>query len=359
MLATILIIVIVAVVAGYLVRRLVVTRRNGWIEIIDAEGEHHRIPPPPYSTPAKNSTKTKLYFTTATMLELKVYFYGSLPDAGWEFVDFSSVSSGFSLVFRRGDKRLHILFESDYNFLKSKPLGNRLTYTIAVNVKASPLEEELAKIKSLGKVGNKDAFEPLMAFLDDPRPRIRQEAVKALSIIKDERSIRPLINKLTDDDTGVRQNAASALGEFDNKEAVEPLIASLNSNDDDFKTFCAYALGNLKDARAVKALVPALKSPYLRLAAHAATALGEIGDRSAIEPLTAYLKDANNNAATRVLAGRSLKKLMDPSEFSLMLESLPVQSGQDSFEAHLKDALAENVAEFATEAIFDLLGIEH
>lgn len=357
--ATILIIVIVAVVAGYLVRRLVVARRNRWIEIIDAEGEHHRIPPPPYSTPAKNKTKTKLYLTTATMLELKIYFYGSLPDAGWMFVDFSQVSSAFSLVFRRGDKRLHILFESDYNFLKGKPLGDSLTYTIAVNVKDSPLEEDLAKIKSLGTVGNKDAFEPLMAFLDDRRPRIRQEAVKALSIIKDERSIRPLINKLTDDDTGVRQNAASALGDFGSKEAVEPLIAGLNTDDYDFQTFCAYALGNIKDARAVKALVPALKSSYLRLAAHAAIALGDIGDKSAIEPLTAYLKDANNNAATRVMAGRSLKKLMDPSKFSLMLELLRVESGQDSFEAHLKDALAENFAESATETIFDLFGIEH
>lgn len=358
MLATILIVGIVAVVVGYVVHRLVVATRSGWVKIIDAEGEHHRIPLPPHSVPGENIGKTNVYFTSATMAEMRRYFYRSLLDAGWAFGDISRESSGNSLVFHRGDKRLHLLMESDFDLLRGRPLRTKLTFTIAVNVKPSPLEKELAAIKSLGKVGNKDAVESLLALLDDQREKIRREAVSALTVIKDERSLQALINKLTDDDTGVRRRAALALGEFGGKEAVEPLIAGLNTNDHDFQTCCAWSLGKIKDKRAVKALILALESPYLRLVAHAAVALGEIGDRSSVEPLITCLKDTND-ATARVVAFMSLKKLLNSAEFSAMLESIPIQSGQSSFEDHLKSAVAESVAEFATENIFDLLGIDH
>ncbi len=139
------------------------------------------------------------------------------------------------------------------------------------------------------------------------------------------------------------------------KEAVEPLIDGLNTHDPGFQTSCAYALGCIKDERAIRPLIGALKGPYVKLMAYAAIALGEIGDRSAVQPLTACLRDTNNDPQARVMAFMSLKKLLNPSEVSAVLASLPNQSGQDSF----KESIAENVAEFATESIFDFLGIEH
>jgi len=359
MIAIIIIVGIGVVVVLYVVHRLVAARRNKWVKIIDAEGEHHRIPMPPRSVPGENIRKTNVFFTTATIAEIQSYIHRSLQDAGWTFGDISGVPPKcYSIVLHRDNKRLHLLMESDITILQGS-FGTKLTFAIAVNVKRSPLEEELAEIKSLGKVGNKDAVEPLLALLDDPRERIRREAVAALTIIKDERSLQQLINKIKDDDTGVRQHAAIALGELGSNQAVEPLIAGLNTKDHGFNACCAYSLGKIKDKRAVKALIFALEHPYLKLVEHAAIALGEIGDRSAIEPLIACMKDTNNDATMRAMAYLSLRKLLNPAELSAMIESLTIQSGQSSFEDRLKDEVAKNVAEFGTEIIFDLLGIDH
>jgi hypothetical protein len=359
MLAAILILGIVAVVAGYVVHCLAVARRSGSVEIIDAEGEHHRIPLPPHSVPGEDITNINEYFTTTTMAEMRDYVYRSLPDAGWAFGDISRESLGTSLVFHRDDKRLHILIETDLDILGGRPLRTKLTITIAVNVKPSPLEQELTAIRMLGKAGNRDAVEPLIALLSDQRAKIRREVISALTIIKDERSLQPLINELRDDDTGVRQLAAFALGEFGSKQAVEALIVRLNSNDYDFQTICASSLGKIKDNRAVTALIAALESPYWRLKIHASMALGEIGDRSSVEPLIACLKDTNNDAKVRAMAFLSLKKLLNAAEISAMLQEMSIQSDQYSFEDSLKNAVAENVAELATDIIFDLLGMDH
>ncbi len=218
MLATILIIVSVAVVAVYVIRRRVAAKRTGLVEITDAEGKRHQIPPPPCSVRG-SIAQTNVRFTTAIMPVLTDYLHKSLPAAGWAFVEVSPVSSAvshaFSLVFRSEDKRLNVLVESPrLSLSKAYDSTTKLTYNIAVGVKPSQLEEDLAAIKSLGEAANKDAVEILLAFIDDQRPRVRREAVDALIKIKDERALRPLIRKLTDDNEGVRQHAAVALGEL-------------------------------------------------------------------------------------------------------------------------------------------------
>jgi HEAT repeat protein len=363
MLATIIILGIVAVAAGCVVHRLVAARRSGWIKIIDADGEHHRIQLPPHSVRGEDITKTNEYFTTATMAEMKDYIYRSLPDAGWAYGDSSRESLGIFLVFHRGDKRLHILIETDLDILRGRPLRTKLTITIAVNVKPSPIEQELTAIRRLGKAGNMDSVEPLIALLSDQRAKIRREVISALTIIHDERSLQPLINMLKDDDMRVRQLAAFALGKFGSKQALEALIVVLNSNDYDIdydlQTTCAWSLGKIKDNRAVTALIVALDSPYWRLKIHAAMALGEIGDRSSVESLIACMKDTKNDAKVRAIAYLSLKKLLNATEISAMLQEMSIQSGQKSFEDHLKNRSAENVAELGTDIIFDLLGMDH
>jgi hypothetical protein len=362
MLTAIVILGIVVVVVGYIVHRWIVARRSKWAQIIDAERERHRIPLPPHSLPGEDTAKSNVYFTTATMAEMKDYVHRSLPDAGWEFGDISRQPPGISLVFRRGDKRLHILLENDLDILRGR-CRERLTFAIAVNVKPSLLDQELAAIRMLGKGGNRDAVEPLIALLSDSRAAIRREVLSALTVIRDERCIPALIKRLSDEDTRVRQLAASALGEYDSQQAVEPLMAALNGNDCDLQTACAWSLGRIKDNRAVTALIAALDNPYWKLKAHAAIALGEIGDRLAVEPLLACLKNTENDSKVRGMAFLSLRKILSPGEFSTMLEQMrqeiPVHSDQHSREDHWKDAVAENVAESVTESIFDLLGLDH
>jgi HEAT repeat protein len=268
------------------------------------------------------------------------------------------VPAGIVVLFRRGNKRLTILNGTGRDFLKGDPVGDTLTDSIDVNVEPSSLEQDLVHISDLSKSGNHDAVDSLIAFLDDSRWRIRQEAINALAVVKDKRATPFLIARLADEESGVRQSSASALAKLGDYEAVEPLIVSLNKDDPFVKASCARALGELKDIRAVKPLIAALQNDYLILVANAATALGEIGDRSAIEPLKAHLKDSKNDAVTRVMAGRAIEKLMDPSEFRVMVESIRSEVSH-SPDSHVNEGFAENIAETATETLFDLLGIDY
>lgn len=359
MLAAILILVLVAVVAGYVIHRRVVARRREGVEIVDDGGERHRIPLPPLSFPIKEIPKTNEYFTTSTIWEIKHYVDRTLPEAGWTFVDVSRVSLATSMTFRQDDKRLHLRIERRNITFGSGPSGTKLTITIAVNVKPSSLEQELTAIEMLSKAGNKDAVEPLIALLSDQRARIRREAMSALTIIRDERSLQPLIDRLKDDDSGVRQAAASALGEFGSKQAVEALIVGLETKDHLFQTNCAYSLGKIKDKRAVAPLIAVLDIYSWRLTIHAAWALGEIGDRSSVEPLIACVKDPESNVQLRVMVFLALKKLLDAAEISALLQEMSMQLDQPSFEDELKNVVPDNFAELGADIVFDLFGIDH
>lgn len=356
-------ILILGTIVGFLAYRYVVAKRRakrkGWIDIIDAEGEQHRIPLPPHSIPGEDINKNNEYFTTATVPELKVFIHQSLPDAGWTYSDISREKLGTSVVYYRDDKRLHILLESDVDMFRSPSIRNKLTISVATNVKPSQLEQEVSSIKKLGESGNKEAVESLIAHLFDKRSKIRKEAISALRIIKDEKSLQPLIEKLIDDSTEVRISAAVALGEFESRQAVDALIVGLNSIEGDFKTTCAWALGKIKDKKAVPALISALKNPYWKLKIHAAMALGEIGGRSSVEPLIACLEDEKNDSQVRMMAFLSLKKIISEDEINLILQQISTQSDQYSFEDQMKNIVAENIASFATGLIFDLLGIDH
>ncbi len=357
MLIAILVPCAAAIVAGFAIHRLIVARRNRWIEIVDAEGERHRITLPPHSVRGRKNPAAPTCFTTATMEEIKCHVFRSLTDAGWEQDDVGHDGSGVLVSFHRADKRLGLRFDS--NLFSRRPLGTTLTFVVAVNVQATSLERELAAIKALGQAGNRDAVEPLVAHLADPRPRIRWAAVSALAVLRDERSVEPLIARLADADDQVRQQAARALGQFGGPRAVDGLIAGLGGREGDSPVVCAWSLGKIRDARAVPALIAALGDPYVKLKLHAALALGEIKDRAAVEPLRACFQDRRNDAKVRAMAFLALKELLSEAEISALLRELPVQPDQPSFEEGMKDAIAESVAEVTTGAIFDIFGLDH
>ena len=345
--------VVLVVVAAYVVYRYA-TKRKGWIEVIDSKGDEIRIPLPPHSVRGHRTSKTNERFTTATMAEIQHYVHQSLPTAGWALGDISSEPSGVCLLFRRGDKRLRILMES----IGGRPFKSRLTISVAANVKATPLEEEVDAIKQLGEAGDREAVSRLTALLEDARPMIRREAASALAKIKDERSLWPLIGRLKDDDTEVRQSAAFALGELCRKEAVEALIAGLRSSDAQFQMTCAWSLGRIKDSRAVTALITALEGPYWKLKMHAAMALGEIADKSAVEPLIVCLKDRTNHPKVRAVALASLTRLVDATRLSKLIQEMPPEPKLYSLESGVKTAVAEAVAEWAADTALDLFDMD-
>lgn len=349
--------IIATMLIAFYVYRRIVGGRNRWFEMIDAEGERHRIPLPPQSSECEGSVNE--YFTTATIAEVKEYRDRTLPHVGWIIIEASRVSKGSLLTFHRGDKRLTILLQSDVDILGRVPLRTKLTFDIMTKVKPSLMEQEIVEIERLATAASKDALEPLIARLADERPQIRRKAITALAAIKDDRSVEPLLKVfLNDEDAGVRQLSASALGEMCAKQAVELLIAGLTKdNDFDVQAVCAWSLGKIKDNRAVPALTAALTQHYFKLKMHAAIALGEIAEKASAQPLIACLQDSNNDSKVRIASYLSLKKILSPVEISALLEKMSGQFGDHSIENRLKDEVAENVAELSTEIIFDLLEI--
>lgn len=89
-------------------------------------------------------------------------------------------------------------------------------------------DDELGEvIIALGQTKHPIAFEPILRFLEDERPVIREAAAIALGELGDKRAVEPLISKLYDDHESVRSEAAVALIDLKDRRAVEPLVAIL------------------------------------------------------------------------------------------------------------------------------------
>ncbi|HMF16373.1 MAG TPA: HEAT repeat domain-containing protein [Gemmataceae bacterium] len=115
----------------------------------------------------------------------------------------------------------------------------------------------------------------LIRALNDPAPRVRQQAALALGEIKDRRAIEPLGLALQADCAAVREAAAQALGELGDARAVDVLVQILHKDDSEKvvlfhdRQSAAQALANLGDPRSLGPLVEALQDtrPEVRAAA--------------------------------------------------------------------------------------------
>jgi len=86
-----------------------------------------------------------------------------------------------------------------------------------------------------------------------------------------------LVALLSDSEPQIRRRAALALGRLGLKEAVEPLIASLGDPQVEVRQMSAFALGLVGDTQAAPALVAALEDFEPIVQGRAAEALGRIG----------------------------------------------------------------------------------
>ena len=89
-----------------------------------------------------------------------------------------------------------------------------------------------------------------------------------------------LIRLLTDGEARVRRRAALALGRVGLREAVEPLTRLLRDNEPEVRQMAAFALGLIGDAAARTTLLAALADPDPGVQGRAAEALGMLGDRA-------------------------------------------------------------------------------
>jgi HEAT repeat protein/protein-S-isoprenylcysteine O-methyltransferase Ste14 len=131
------------------------------------------------------------------------------------------------------------------------------------------------------------AVDPLIGFLDDPDPALRQEAARVLGRVRSPEAVEPLLGRLSDEDPNVQYWAILALGQHRSQEAVEPLIAILSSRTGSTSRAAAVALGQIGSPAAVDALTDFLEAPNWWDRAAAVDALGAIGSQAALDALIA------------------------------------------------------------------------
>ncbi len=113
--------------------------------------------------------------------------------------------------------------------------------------------------RALGRIGDPRALPPLSVGLKDERGAVRLAAAEGLVHIGAP-AVEPLMAALRDGATGVRRNAAEALAMI-GEPALEPLIAAFGDGDQDVRKYAAGALGRIGDPRARRVLRGARSDP--------------------------------------------------------------------------------------------------
>ncbi|MBX2860508.1 MAG: HEAT repeat domain-containing protein [Vampirovibrio sp.] len=154
------------------------------------------------------------------------------------------------------------------------------------------LRLRISAVRSLGRIGDNRAMEPLMTLLNDKSEnyRLRLAATESLGQLGDDHAVAPLVNLLNDEwekSLYIKESAAKALGMLGDIRALEPLIDALESKRgirDKFNVFKEYiieAIGRIGSAgsrKATDSLIAALsdEAPSIRLTAvHALAQSGE------------------------------------------------------------------------------------
>ncbi len=182
-------------------------------------------------------------------------------------------------------------------------------------------EIRIQAARTLGKLGDERAIEPLIAALKDPYREVREAAVMALGQFG-ELAFEPLVAALNDDVMEVRWGAHRALvvGGFGNERAAELLFTALNDETSEVRVEVAVTLGRLGDERAITPLIDALKHGEPNERWMAAGTLGFLGSKQAVEHLIAGLGDEDENV--RQMAARALGQFGDSEAIESLIAAL-------------------------------------
>ena len=157
---------------------------------------------------------------------------------------------------------------------------------------------------ALGHIGDRRAFEPLVARLDHPHAALRQVAVAALNSIGHPEMGDRLRAMLADGSPHVREGAARVAGYFGDRALLEPMLAACDDPDESVRRAAVEQLARFEDARARAAIAAALESRTPGVRAAAARALAHVSAEEALPKLRTACTDAD--PWVRYHAARSL-----------------------------------------------------
>ena len=184
----------------------------------------------------------------------------------------------------------------------------------------SSAESRRRAARALGKIEDPRAIQALGTALDDEDPEVRQGVIEALGDIEDASVVDWLIPLLRDPDVEIRREAARALGEIEDPGAVQALGTALDDEDPEVRQRVIEALGDIEDTSAVDWLIPLLRDPDVEIRREAARALGEIGDPGAVQALTGVLNDPDLEVRQSVI--RALGRSYDESAVDWLIPAL-------------------------------------
>ena len=203
--------------------------------------------------------------------------------------------------------------------------ANPLSVFPSVYALAGPAteEEKINAVNRLGESGSRIGTQDLISHLDDPSPRVREEAVTAIVRAADPDAVKALGDRLGHGDSALDALALAALSEIGITPELQPLLDSLQLGLD---PGAAKVLDEIDKASAAHQLIPFLAHADPRIRASAAQALGEIGDRRAGEPLSRLLQNEKNEHAF----GSYATALSSLGEISAIWQIIPVMRNTTS-----------------------------
>jgi len=167
----------------------------------------------------------------------------------------------------------------------------------------SPADSLIAEIIfALGELKSKKATDYLLglAASEDTKPVRKMSALEALGKIGDKEAVDGILAALREQDANVRASAISALGSFSGRKVDEALVESFRDSFHKVRVAAAQAVGERKLAQAIPFLkfraerdeVPAVREECVK-------ALGKIGTKEALGVLSALFADKKTPERSR------------------------------------------------------------
>lgn len=180
--------------------------------------------------------------------------------------------------------------------------------SVAALIGALERDAELIVIAAgaLAKIGDRSAFEALVAFLGHPDAAVRQAVIAALNSLGHPDMPRTMVGLLKDSDPRVRESAVKISGYFGYPACLDLLFERCLDPSEAVRCAAVEHVAYLDENRVVPALAGALSDPNPRVRAAAARALSHVEMPLALAPLLTGLRD--EDSWVRYFSARSLGK---------------------------------------------------
>lgn len=194
---------------------------------------------------------------------------------------------------------------------------------------------------ALARLGDRRAFEPLLARMGDPSAAVRQGTIGALNSIGDPSMCDRILPMLEDPNAFVRESAVRVAGYFGYAACAHTVFARCQDPDESVRAAALEHLPYFDDRRSIPTLASALADDQPRARAAAARALGSISEGPVPQLLARALDDADS--WVRYFAAIGLGRHGDPA----WLEPL-VKRAQSDAAVHVAVAAVDALAAVGT-----------